>query len=71
MKELLFTGWNYMRWIRLILGILIAIQAIVQKDVLSGLLATFLLFQAGTNTGCCGDASCTVAPIKKKNNTTL
>ncbi len=58
MKEMLLTNWSFMRVIRLALGIFIAIQAVETKDALSGLIAAFLLFQAVTNTGCCGVNTC-------------
>jgi hypothetical protein len=61
-KETLFSGWHFVRWLRLVLGIFIAIQAIETKDVLSGLISAFFLFQALTNKGCCTSISCAVDP---------
>lgn len=69
-KQTLFTGWNFMRWLRLGFGILIAFQAIETKDSLSGLIAGFFLFQALTNTGCCGVNGCAV-PISKNKSENL
>jgi hypothetical protein len=66
-KQMLFTGWNIMRWVRLILGLVIAVQALQQRDSLSGLIAAVLLFQAVTNTGCCGAQGCSV-PVKRSVN---
>ncbi|MBL7892064.1 MAG: hypothetical protein JNL63_05500 [Bacteroidia bacterium] len=65
-KQTLFTGWHFMRWLRLGLGGLMAIQAVQNHDTLSGLIAAFFLFQAVTNTGCCSVNSCT-APATKNN----
>jgi hypothetical protein len=65
-KQTLFTGWHFMRWLRLGLGIFIAIQAIQNHDLLSGFIAAFFLFQAVANVGCCGAGSCAV-PVTKKN----
>ena len=65
---MLFTGWNFMRWLRLGLGIFIAIQAIQTNDTLSGFIAAFFLFQAITNTGCCRSAGCTVPATKRNTN---
>ena len=64
-KQLLLTNWHSMRWIRLILGIALLVHAILSHDVLSGMLATFLLFQAILNAGCCGTSGCDI-PMKKK-----
>jgi len=64
MKQTLLTDWNFMRVLRLGLGIYIAIQAVQTLSILSGVIAIFFLFQAVTNTGCCGSNGCAV-PIKK------
>lgn len=63
-KRTLLNGWNLPRWLRLGLGIIIAIQAVQMHDMLSGLFAGFFLFQAVTNTGCCGTSNCVVIPKK-------
>jgi hypothetical protein len=59
-KYLLFNGWTVMRWVRLLLGLAFAYQAIIQHDSISALLSVFLLVQAITNTGCCGVQGCSV-----------
>lgn len=66
-KATLLYNWNFMRVLRLGLGIFIAIQAIKTHDVFSGLIATFLLFQSVTNTGCCGSQGCST-PVSKTNS---
>ncbi len=53
-KQTLFTNWNFMRWFRLGLGLIIGIQTVQNHEPVVGLLSAFLLFQAITNTGCCG-----------------
>ena len=48
-KQTLFTGWNTMRWIRLALGIFIAIQAIQMHDTIrESLLHSFYFRQLQT-----------------------
>ncbi|WP_395049943.1 hypothetical protein [Flavobacterium sp.] len=69
-KETLLTDWNFMRFLRLGLGIYIAIQAVETQSLLSGIVALFFIFQAITNTGCCGANVCAV-PIKKSNSDTI
>ena len=59
-KQMLFTGWHFMRGLRLVLGIIIAIQAIQMRDAMSGFIAAFFLFQAIANVGCCGVNNCIV-----------
>jgi hypothetical protein len=66
----LFTGWNFIRWLRLILGIAIASQAVETKDMFVGIIAVLLIYQAIANIGCCGVNNCTI-PTTKNNNTQL
>lgn len=66
-KETLLTDWNFMRILRMALGIYIAVQAIETQSILSGVVALFFMFQAITNTGCCGSNGCAV-PTKKSNS---
>ncbi|GAB3832444.1 hypothetical protein [Pontibacter rugosus] len=60
LKLQLLTGWHLARWIRLVLGIALLVQAIATGDVLVGAFAILLLGQAVTNTGCCGPSGCSV-----------
>lgn len=50
---------NPMRWLRVLMGLLIGYEAVVQKDFAIGAIAAVLLLQGFTNTGC-GGGSCTV-----------
>ena len=65
-KQTLFTQWNLIRWIRLGAGLFFAIQAIKMHDTIAGLVSMIFLFQAVTNTGCCGVSGCAV-PASSKN----
>jgi hypothetical protein len=64
--QTLLIDWNFTRFVRLGLGVYIGIQAFETQSILSGILATFLLYQVVTNTGCCAANGCAVP--KKKNN---
>jgi hypothetical protein len=68
-KETLLKDWNFMRILRLVLGIYIAVQAVESLSLLSGVIATFFLFQAITNTGCCGSNGCAVPTKNSKTDT--
>lgn len=59
-KDTLFTNWHVMRWLRLGLGLIMGVQAMQRHDVLAGFISFFFLYQAATNTGCCGVAGCSV-----------
>ncbi len=67
-KQTLLLNWNFMRVFRLGLGIFIAIQAIKTQDLFSGLIAALFLFQAVTNTGCCGNQGCSTTLPKNNSN---
>jgi len=66
--ENLLTGWNFIRWIRLGLGLFISVQAIQLHDTIAGLVAAWFLFQAVTNTGCCGASGCSSPVVKTSEN---
>lgn len=54
-RENKMNGWHFARWIRLSLGLFLALHAIYIQEPLEGLVATFFLFQAFTNKGCAVD----------------
>jgi hypothetical protein len=66
-KETILQNWNFMRLLRLGLGIYIAVQAVETLSIFSGVVAAFFIFQAITNTGCCGSNGCAV-PTKKNSS---
>ncbi len=66
-RETLLTDWNLMRILRLALGIYVSVQAVETQSTISMIFAVFLLFQAFSNTGCCGSNGCAI-PIKKNNS---
>lgn len=59
-KQTLFTNWHLLRWMQLILGIFLVVQALYDRDALSGIMAAYLLFMAVTNTGVCGSGGCSL-----------
>lgn len=67
LKNRFLANWNWIRILRLVLGVVMAAQAIMTWNALSGLFAGILLFQAFTNTGCCGVGGCEV-PSRKENS---
>jgi len=69
-KQRLLTGWNFMRLMRLGIGVFFAIQAIQMHDGLIGVIAALLLFQVASNTGCCGANVCEVSSRKKPSDKT-
>ncbi len=63
-KQTLFTGWHFMRWLRLAFGLFFAVQAIQLNNSLLWLGAGFFLATSLANIGCCGAAACNT-PYKK------
>ena len=60
-------GWNFIRILRLVLGITILMQGIVAKDTLPGVLGLILGGMAVANMGCCGANGCAISkPLTKK-----
>ena len=75
MKTLITTGWNFMRMLRLSLGVVALFFAFLNQDTLLGFAGGFLLLTAVLNIGCCGVSTCTAKscspkvkpPIKNQN----
>lgn len=64
MKTIL-QGWNFMRILRLVLGVVILVQSIIAKDTLIIILGAAFGGMALANVGCCGANGCAVnTPIK-------
>ncbi len=59
-KDTVLTNWHVMRWLRLGLGLFMGFQAIQVHDPFAGFISLFFLYQAATNTGCCGVGGCAV-----------
>ena len=68
--ENLFINWHFMRWLRLGLGIFLAVQSVQYHDAFAGMIAAFLLIQVVTNTGCCGSGGCSVPSAGQRESNT-
>lgn len=64
MRQNITSNWNFMRIIRLLLGIAIIVQAIVMKDWAVGILGIIFSSLPIFNIGCCGSRACNVASKK-------
>ncbi len=58
MKQQIFLHWSFMRFIRLLLGIIIVIQAVVASDFVLGFIGSLLSAMALLNMGCCSTGVC-------------
>jgi len=64
MKQAIFSNWNFMRLIRLVLGITIIVQSIITKDWVVGILGIVFIAMPMFNIGCCAVSGCTTPPKK-------
>lgn len=64
MKQTIFSNWNFMRFLRLGLGIAIITQAIIAKDWTMGMVGLLFTVMPVFNIGCCAAGGCTT-PINK------
>jgi hypothetical protein len=65
-KQKLFTNWHLMRIMRLAIGLWMLVVGIQTRDWAVGLFSTFFLYQAITDTGCCGSQACNTPSVRKK-----
>ena len=68
MKHAIFNNWNFMRVLRLVIGIVILVQAFVAKDAIFGIAGLLFTSMAIFNVGCCGTGGC-YTPTKKNTET--
>ena len=57
MKKIL-QGWNFVRVLRLVFGIIILVQGIVQGDYFFALIGLIFAGLSVANIGCCGTQAC-------------
>lgn len=69
MKTIL-QGWNFMRIVRLVLGIIIMVQGITEREPVTIILGLLFSGMAVANIGCCGTNGCAVNPGRSIKNKT-
>lgn len=71
MKQILFSNWTFLRFLRLVMGIAIVTQAVMAKDAMFGIAGFLFTIMALFNTGCCAAGSCYTAtkPLDKNAST--
>ena len=62
----LLTGWNFVRVIRLVLGLMLLVQSFQLQNWPIALFGVLFVFQSLTNTGCCGAAGCGISKHEPK-----
>lgn len=69
MKQEIFSNSNFVRYLRLGLGIAIIVQSVIAKDCTMGIAALIFTAMPVFNIGCCGTGGCNT-PTKKTVETT-
>jgi len=69
MKQVIFSNWNFIRVLRLAMGIAILVQAVMANDVLFGMIGILFTAMPVFNLGCCAAGNC-AAPVQKKDPNT-
>lgn len=70
MKEIVFTGWNFMRALRVVLGGVILYQSILAHDSMYGFAGALFMLTGIFNVGCCGAGGCSTGfPTQQKTTT--
>ncbi len=64
MKQLLFTNWHIMRWLRLAFALFLFSQAYTTQEWFFIIFGLFFLFQVVFNLGC-GPNACALPTSKK------
>ena len=67
MKAIIFSNWNIIRFLRLGIGLVILVQAVMAADILFGLIGLLFTGMAVFNASCCGAGSCAAPPAKNDN----
>lgn len=58
LRERVLTNWHLGRIVRLAIGVMLLVTGIQSKDWITGSFSLWFLYQAFTDTGCCGGSSC-------------
>lgn len=64
-KDKLLTNWHFMRIFRLAVGVMMLVAAFQSKDWMIGAFSAFFLYQAVSDTGCCGSQGCAPSPRRR------
>jgi hypothetical protein len=66
MKEIIFSNWNFMRFLRLAIGIGIIVESIATSQWALLILGVLFTIMPVLNVACCGAGGCSVPTRKYK-----
>jgi hypothetical protein len=64
--ETILNNWNFMRSLRLVMGLWVIYSSITDNQPLLGVLGALFVYQAIMNLGCCGSGGCNIS-VKENN----
>ena len=64
MKQRILSNWNFMRLLRLGLGLAIMVQAVWESTWTLGFVGLLLTAMPVLNIGCCGSTGCSISSRK-------
>jgi len=64
MRKVIFSNWNYVRAVRLLIALAILAEAIHARDILFGIAGVLFMLLVIFNMGCCSAGSCNIS-VKK------
>jgi len=67
----IFSNWNFMRALRMILGIIIVVQGIQASEFMYAIAGILLSGMAIANIGCCGVGGVMCPIVERKKNKTI
>ena len=68
--ERVLRGWNFMRWLRLGIGVYALVAAVQQQELILGIAGVFQTAMAVFGFGCCAGGYCAPMPGKNSRTTT-
>ena len=69
MKSGILANWNFMRFVRLALGIAIIVQSVMAKDWVMAVMGILFTSMPVFNIGCCATGGCSVPFNNNKEKT--
>lgn len=69
MIERIRGNWNFMRLLRLGIGVAIVVQGIIAKDIMFAIMGGLFSLMPLLNIGCCGSSGCGVPTRRAKQET--
>lgn len=71
MKQIIFSHWDFLRWLRLVMGLILIPSGISSHDYFASAFGLFFMGQAVFNIGCCSSGTCYAERTNKTDDKTI